>query len=452
MNKLSSFLSFLSLILFASFIHGQDADQTLTYNGGIGRIINENCVVCHQEGGIGPMQFQTYDQVRPWAPLIQLKVASREMPPYAYDHGIGLQDLIGDWRLDQEEIDQIVAWVEQGAPLGDPDLAPPPYQLKDPDEWNFAAELGQPDLIVPSSSYDIPASGNDLWSREFVDSGVTTNRCIKAVQVKPRGDASAVVHHANSSVYIPNGEDGFERYGMLTEYAMGKWGEMVPEGVCRTLPAGAQIQWNIHMFPGGVGATAQGEIIEDNVVEIGLWFHDQGYEAADGIYKQDLAQYDIQFKGALTRNENMVIPPNGYGMTQGFHSFDHPVRIDSFQPHGHLRMNAASFEIFYPDTGRTEQISQVSKWSATWHHSHIYEPEVAPLVPAGAVLVLKQWYDNTANNPNNPDPDQWVYGGSRTGDEMSHAWLAITHLDEKGYEKLVAQRKEREASSLAGND
>jgi mono/diheme cytochrome c family protein len=138
MNKLSSFLSFLSLILFASFIHGQDADQTLTYNGGIGRIINENCVVCHQEGGIGPMQFQTYDQVRPWAPLIQLKVASREMPPYAYDHGIGLQDLIGDWRLDQEEIDQIVAWVEQGAPLGDPDLAPPPYQLKDPDEWNFA--------------------------------------------------------------------------------------------------------------------------------------------------------------------------------------------------------------------------------------------------------------------------------------------------------------------------
>ncbi|MDG2140418.1 MAG: cytochrome c [Gammaproteobacteria bacterium] len=452
MNKLSSFLSFPPLILFASFIHAQDAGQTLTYNGAIGRIINENCVVCHQEGGIGPMQFQTYDQVRPWAPLIQLKVASREMPPYAYDHGIGLQDLIGDWRLDQKEIDQIVAWVEHGAPLGDPDLAPPPYQLKDPDEWNFAAELGQPDLVVPSSSYDIPASGNDLWSREFVDSGVTTNRCIKAVQVKPRGDASAVVHHANSSVYIPNGEDGFERYGMLTEYAMGKWGEMVPEGVCRTLPAGAQIQWNIHMFPGGVGATAQGEIIEDNVVEIGLWFHDEGYEAADGIYKQDLAQYDIQFKGALTRNENMVIPPNGYGMTQGFHSFDHPVRIDSFQPHGHLRMNAASFEIFYPDTGRTEQISQVSKWSATWHHSHIYEPEVAPLVPAGAVLVLKQWYDNTANNPNNPDPDQWVYGGSRTGDEMSHAWLAITHLDEKGYEKLVAQRKEREASSLAGND
>ena len=139
-------------------------------------------------------------------------------------------------------------------------------------------------------------------------------------------------------------------------------------------------------------------------------------------------------------------------MTQGFHSWDHPVRIDSFQPHGHLRMNAASLEVFYPATGRTEQLSQISNWSATWHHSHIYDPDVAPLLPVGAVLVVKQWYDNTADNPNNPDPDQWVYGGSRTGDEMSHAWIAVTHLDDEGYEKIAAERKEREERSLAGQD
>jgi len=206
------------------------------------------------------------------------------------------------------------------------------------------------------------------------------------------------------------------------------------------------------MFPGGVGPTAQGQMIEDNVVEIGLWFYDEGYETTGKVYKQDLAQYDIQFEGAELRNAKMVIPPNGYSMTQGFHSFDHPVRIDSFQPHGHLRMNAATLEIFYPETGLTEEISQVSNWSATWHHNHIYGPDSAPLLPAGAVLVLKQWYDNTASNPNNPDPDQWVYGGSRTGDEMSHAWLAITHLDDEGYEQLVAERKAKEQRAVAGND
>jgi mono/diheme cytochrome c family protein len=421
------------------------AEQQVTYNGEVGRIINENCVVCHREGGIGPMHLSNYDQVRPWAPLIQLRVANREMPPYSYDHGIGIQELQGDWRLQQDEIDTIVAWVNQGAPLGDPDQAVPVPVLNDPSEWNFVEQLGQPDVIIPSVSMDIPANGNDLWSNHYVESTINTDRCIKAVQVKPRGNAKAVVHHANSSVELLLDDGSFERYGQLTEYAMGKWGEIVPNGVCRTIPAGSMVRWSIHMFPGGLGAMAPGTIIKDNVVEIGLWLHPEGYEE-QAQYKQDLKLYQI------SPQDDLVIPPNGYQMTQGFHSFDHPVRIDSFQPHGHLRMNAASLEIFYPATGQTEQISQISNWSATWHHSHIYELDVAPLLPTGAVLVLKQWYDNTAANPNNPDPDMWVVGGSRTGDEMTHAWIAVTHLDDEGFEKLVAERKAKEDRTLAGND
>jgi len=428
---------------------GAQAQDELTYNGEVAEIINENCVVCHREGGIGPMQFETYDQVRPWAPLIQMKVRNREMPPYAYDQHIGIQDLEGDWRLQQDEIDTIVSWVNQGAPMGDPDVVPEKPNFPDPDEWNFAADYGQPDMIIPSSPYDIPAQGNDLWSKEFVDPGLTQNRCIKAVQVKPRGDAKAVVHHANSDIYMPDANGELQQYGQLTEYAMGKWGELMPEGVCRTFPANAMVRWDIHMFPGGVGATAEGGMIKDNVVEIGLWFHDEGFGEQEGIYKQDLRLYPLR---AGYENGHLIVPPHGYTMTQGFHSFDHPVRIDSFQPHGHLRMNAASLEIFDPATGRTTEISQISNWSATWHHSHIYDPDVAPLLEPGQVLVIKQWYDNTANNPNNPDPDQWVYGGSRTGDEMSHAWIAVTHLDQEGFEEIVADRREREQRAVAGND
>ncbi|MGI9250316.1 MAG: hypothetical protein ACR2PR_03855 [Pseudohongiellaceae bacterium] len=423
-------------------------DEQITYNSHVAQVINENCVVCHQEGGIGPMQLENYEQVRPWAPLIQLRVANREMPPYAYDHGIGIQELQGDWRMSQDEIDTIVAWVNQGSPLGDPDVVPPRPDLPDPNEWNFAAEFGQPDLIVPSVPIDIPASGNDMWHKHFVDSGLTQERCIKAVQVKPRGDAKAVVHHANSDVWAPDETGEYVRQGQLTEYAMGKWGELMPEGVCRTIPADARVRWDIHMFPGGVGATANGSMIENNVVEIGLWFHDEDYIEREQPYKQDLRLY-VMRDGY--ENGELIIPPHGYTMTQGFHSFDHPVRIDSFQPHGHLRMNAASLEIFYPATGRTEQISQISNWSATWHHSHIYEPDASPLLPTGAVLVIKQWYDNTADNPNNPDPDQWVYDGSRTGDEMSHAWIAITHLDDEGYKAILAEREAKQ-QPLSGSE
>ncbi|MCB1671084.1 MAG: hypothetical protein R3F41_03135 [Gammaproteobacteria bacterium] len=420
---------------FQASAQAQEHSAEQTYTGGIGRIINDNCVVCHRDGGVGPMQFETYEQVRPWAPLISMRVANREMPPYAYDQHIGIQDLQGDWRLEQEEIDAIVGWANAGAPLGDADVTVAAADLPDPNQWTFAKEFGQPDLIIPSSPYDIPSTGNDLWSKEFVSTGLTEDRCIKAVQVKPRGDAAAVVHHANSDVYI-EGEDGqLENYGQLTEYAMGKWGEIPGDGVCRMMPANSHVLWDIHMFPGGVGATAKGEMIEDNVVEIGVWFHEPGYEQS--AYNQDLRLYGMR-EGY--QNGHLIIPPNGTVMTQGFHSFDHPVRIDSFQPHGHLRMRAASLEIYYPETGRTEQISQISNWSATWHHSHLYDRDAAPLLPAGAVLVIKQWYDNTADNPNNPDPEQWVYGGSRTGDEMSHAWIAVTHLDDEGYEKLLADR------------
>ena len=435
-------------LLIASGIQAQEQEQ-ITYADHVAQIITDNCVVCHREGGIGPMQFTSYEQVRPWAPLIQFRVENREMPPYAYDQHIGIQDLQGDWRMTQEDIDTIVAWVNQGAPLGEwGDRAHPVADLPDPDAWNFVDQFGEPDLIVGSTPMDIPANGNDLWHSPYNDPQMTTDRCIQAMQVKPRGDAKAVVHHANTSVEVPDEFGEFERYGQLNEYAMGKWGEIIPDGVCRTLPEGSRIRWSIHMYPGGVGPTAEGEIIEDNVVELGIWFHPEGYEE-QAPFKQDLALYGLRegYEGG-----QLIIPPHGYTMTQGFHSFDHPIRLDSFQPHGHLRMNSASLEIFYPETGRTEQISQISNWSATWHHSHLYEPEVAPLLPAGAVLVIKQWYDNTADNPNNPDPDQWVYGGSRTGDEMSHAWLAITHLDDAEYERLLAERADREASSLAGND
>lgn len=343
MKLLNRYLSFTITVLACAQLQAQGVTPQVTYNGEAGRIINENCVVCHRVGGIGPMQLESYAQVRPWAPLIQLKVANREMPPYAYDHGIGIQELQGDWRLQQEEIDTLVAWVNQGAPLGDSELVLPPAELNDPTAWNFVSELGEPDLVIASIPMDIPATGNDIWSSHYVPSGITSARCIKAIQVKPRGDAKSVVHHANSSIEVFNEEGELERHSQLTEYAMGKWGELVPADVCRTIPADSVVRWGIHMFPGGLGSIAPGTIIEDNVVEIGIWLHPEGYEN-EVQYTQDLKQYHIQFERSK-RAVELVIPPNGHLMTQGFHSFDHPVRIDSFQPHGHLRLVAASLEI-----------------------------------------------------------------------------------------------------------
>tara|TARA_B110000858_G_scaffold197470_2_gene259221 strand:+ start:37927 stop:39279 length:1353 start_codon:yes stop_codon:yes gene_type:complete len=439
--RIGASIAVISLLGFqAQILNAADvADEAVTYSGQVAQIINENCVVCHREGGIGPMELTNFDQVRPWAPLIQLKVANREMPPYAYDHDIGIQDLQGDWRLSQEDIDTVVAWVNQGSPLGNLEELPPAPALPGLNDWSFAEQFGEPDIMVSSVPIDVPASGNDLWDKHFVDSGITEERCIKALQIKPRGEAKTVVHHSNT-YFAEVTEDGEVERIPLTEYAMGKWGEIVPEGVCRTALPDSKIQWDIHMYPGGLGATAPNAVVKDNIVDLGIWLHPVGYKAK---ISQDLAFYRL-FQGPL------FIPPHGTLMSQGLHSFDHPVRIDSFQPHGHLRMTAASMEIFYPETGRTELVSMVSNWSATWHHSHLYEPDSAPLLPTGAVMILKQWYDNTANNPNNPDPRQWVGWGQRTADEMNHAWIAISHLDEETYQE-IAEERERKKQSQSGD-
>ena len=416
-----------------SFASTDDAD--VTYAADVASIIQDNCQVCHRAGGIAPMELIDYEDVKLYAPLIKVKVANRLMPPYYYDNDVGIQELKHDWRLSQEDINTVVAWVDQGAPLGNPDDMPPPVELLDTDDWSLSAEFGPPDLLAPSTPIDVPAAGLDLWHSPIVKiQGMPEGqeRCIKALQVKPRGEAKTVVHHANSTFQLLQDDGSFQGTGdRATEYAMGKLGEIIPDGVCRVFPADSYIRWDIHMYPGGLGATAVNDVIEGNVVDLGIWLHPADYEYE---YKQDLASYRI-------REGELVMAPHGTAMTQGFHSFDHPVRIDSFQPHGHLRLRSASLEFFYPETNRTEIISMISNWSATWHQSHLYEDDVAPLLPTGAVMVIKQWYDNTSGNPNTPDPDQWVDGGSRTADEMSHAWIAMTHLNEEGYEKIKAERE-----------
>ncbi|MCP5356682.1 MAG: hypothetical protein H7A06_00905 [Pseudomonadales bacterium] len=374
----------------------------------------------------------SYEEVRPWAPLIQMKVAQREMPPYQYDRDVGVQHLKNDWRLSQEDIDTIVDWVNAGSPLGNPEDLPAPREFPALGEWRLAAELGPPDHLIKSTPWDVPANGQDLWWEPEVDSGITETRCIKAVETKPSVAAHGSTHHANSHFLVQNEEGEWVTYDRLSEFAFGKLGEKTPEGACRSAPANSKVAWSIHYYP-------DGKAVKDDQVTVGIWYYDEEDNFDEKTaYRQDLKLYNLDGGG------DYLIPPHGTLMTQGFHSFDHPVRIDSWQPHLHLRGVAMSMEVFYPATGRRETISQASNWNAGWNHSHTYEDGYQPLIPAGATIILTSWYDNTENNPRNPDPDQWVGAGQRTTDEMSHAWIAVTHLDDEGYQKLLAERQDRD--------
>jgi hypothetical protein len=406
----------------------RDAAPAVTFAKHVAPILQKNCQECHRAGSIGPMSLLTYAEVRPWARSIKQKVAAREMPPYRYDK-IGIQHLKDDLRLNEADIQTIVRWVDGGAPLGNVADLPAPVQFPDGTKWAYADEFGPPDIIVPTKPYTLPARGQDRWWRPIVPIGSLEDRCIKAMAVKPSVKGRPAAHHANSDLMVPDEKSG--QYVVLervSEYASGKVGEIVPPDGCRTLPANSMIRWDVHYWP-------YGEEVKDDVVELAFWLYPKDHKAK---YKQDLKNYSLLMKGG-----ELEIPPHGTAMTQGFHTFKTPVRIDSFQPHGHARLVGMTAEILYPDTGKLEMVSSVSNWTNAWHTTHVYEDDYAPLLPTGAVLVLTGYYDNTAKNKGNPDPDQWVGGGSRTSDEMSHAWITVTHLDDEGYKQILTDRENR---------
>jgi hypothetical protein len=181
-------------------------------------------------------------------------------------------------------------------------------------------------------------------------------------------------------------------------------------------------------------------------VELAFWFHPVGYEPT---FQNQLQLFRADPVEAGPRGALLDIPPHSIRLIEGVHTMRSPVRIESFQAHMHLRGREMTVEAVYPD-GRREVISKVDRFQHNWQISYKYADDAMPLLPAGSQLVITALHDNTADNPNNPDPNQWVGFGRRTVDEMAHAWIGITYLDEESYERLVADRAV--AGSTAGGD
>jgi mono/diheme cytochrome c family protein len=177
-------------------IAAEPASEHPTYAKEVSRIIQDNCQICHQPGQIGPMSFTSYEEIRPWAPLTRLKVMEREMPPYQYDHDIGVQELKDEWRMSEEDINTLVAWVDAGSPMGNLEDLPLPKEYPAVGEWRLGEELGPPDHIIQSTAWDVPAAGQDLRWEPEVPTGITTSRCIKAVETPPSAAAHGSTHHA----------------------------------------------------------------------------------------------------------------------------------------------------------------------------------------------------------------------------------------------------------------
>ena len=406
--------SVLGMLVVGAFLVLGGAAQAqapdVTFAKDVASILQEKCEACHRTGQMAPMSLTTYAEVRPWARAIRTKVVAGDMPPWHMSKTTGIQKFVNDISLPTEQLDTIVRWVDTGAPLGNPDDLPPTREWPSGERWRVGSLLGRdPDLIVTSTPWTQPAEGQDQWWQPVVDSGMTEDRWIKAVEVRPPLEGRRIVPHGNSA---------------LAEFAVGKAGEIYPDDTGRLLKAGEKVRFDIHYH-------SVGEEITD-YLSIGVWFYP----------KDVVPKYVVKHSpmGVFQAMDTFDLPPHTVTKHHAFIPLETATRILSYQPHMHVRGKSMSLEAIYP-TGRVEMLSYVENFNFNWHVNYVYADDVAPLLPAGTMIKLTAWHDNTAGNRANPDPTQWVGWGQRSYDDMYHAHVRYIELTEEDYKQMVQDRR-----------
>jgi hypothetical protein len=422
------------------------AAEPVTFAKDVAPILQEKCQECHHAGSMAPMSLVTYEETRPWAKAIRDRVTTHQMPPWHIDTTVGVQKFKNDMSLSQAQIDTIAAWVDAGALLGNSKDMPAPREWRNEDQWKGAKELGQPDIIVKSTDWTMPAHHQDVWWRPTSDIPLTEPRWVKAVEVRPGSlPGRRITHHAvaylvqdDPDAIVPGSTAELRGRAMLMEWAIGKGYDLYHPDTGKLLLPGSKISWDIHYH-------AVGEDIKSDV-EIGIWLYPKGQEPK---YRTHLTAFQA-IKGSIGQEATRLvdIPPNTIAVSQQVTVLRQAAMLENFQPHMHLRGKAMMVEAILPD-GSTEVVSYVGKFNFNWMTNYIFADDAAPMYPKGTMIRVTAWYDNTRANRNNPDPDQWVGFGDRTVDEMGHAWMNVTYVSDDDYTAWAAKHSKRPVSNSA---
>jgi hypothetical protein len=428
----------LSFVLAASSVAAAEGVAEPTFSRDVAPIFQRSCERCHRSGTVAPMSLQRYEEVRPWVKSIRRRVASREMPPWHIDRSIGEYE--PDPSLSDAEISTIVRWVEAGAPQGDPDHLPPPIDWPDDESWQY----GEPDLVVEmDEEMVVPPEGADLFPSFVFDSGLAEDRYIRWIEVKPSRPGRKAVHHIivyaiqDDAEYV--GADRVERdddpsrvdaegnpWGsLLIEYAVGKTGDIYADGTGKLLMAGSKIRFATHYH-------ATGEEVRDRT-RVGFGFYPKGVVPRQRIISTRL------FAGVPSpdgRLNELNIPPGAADVRHdGYRVLPRPAKIISFQAHMHYRGKAMELEAIHLD-GRREPLTRISHYDFNWQVVYPYKDP--PVFPAGTVLHVTSWHDNSAANRHNPDPTAWVGWGNRTVDDMAIGWTNFVYLTDEEYREAIS--------------
>ena len=395
----------------------------------IAPIIYERCVSCHHQGGAGPFPLITYRDVKKHARQIAAVTARRYMPPWLPEPSYS--DFQDDPRLTSEQIRLISDWVKAGAPEGPASAAPPPPVFSS--EW----QLGTPDLILTAAApFTVPASGPDLFWNFILDPKLSSTRYVRAIEILPGRDK--LIHHANVLIdragTLRNKGAGFagmdfnidrnpfdpESHFLFWKPGSAPYSE--PDGMAWRLDPGNLLVLNTHLQPDG-----KREVLQP---QVGLYFTNK-----PPVRFPILAQ--LEHDGALD------IPAGD----RDFAVSDHltlPVdcHVLAIYPHAHYLGKRIEAFAAKPD-GMRIWLIRISHWDLNWQAVYRYRKPV--FLPKGTVISMRIDYDNSAQNPRNPNhPPKHVRAGNQSTDEMGHVWLQLlprTRGNRREIEEAIVRRR-----------
>jgi len=433
-----------------------ERDTEITFTKDIVPILQRSCEKCHRPKGAAPMSLVTYEDVRPWARSIKNRTGSREMPPWFIDKNIGIQQYKDDPSLTDKEIDTIATWVDNGAERGDQDDLPSPIHWPT-DGWTY----GTPDLVVSSPEGTIEADAAD-WFGEWGSTphDLTKERYIKAIEVKEirvHEDAETevdntgraalglfVVHHA--IITVAKIEDTLNPLDCGNEttcahapdefwlvHELGQNATIFPDDVGVRLPLDTAVTFNsMHLHSIGREVRAR--------LDVGFTLHPEGYKPKYelGGSLGAATQYDYEFD--IPSNDDNV-------MRDGFHRLSQPTKLLTFEPHLHSSGARMCFEALYPNNAR--EMLSCADYDHNWAKIYVYEDDVAPLLPAGTVVRIMAWYNNSSTNKNVVDPRNWKGWGNRSTDDMMTGITRLVPMTQEQFDEEVAARGQAQAWATA---
>ncbi len=381
-------------------------DNNITYHNRVSRIIQQNCGNCHREGGVAPFALTTLEDVQSHAGMIEQVVEQGLMPPWfasdalvdktlvesATDKNVEvLSPWINDCSLGENEKRDLLTWLAGEMPAGD--AADAPQSLSFESDW----EIGTPDAVFQfAQPQEIKATGVMPYQNVEVPTGLDDDKWVQAIEVKP-GNRS-VVHHV--LVFVQGeGKEHRERDGFWGIYVPGNSSLFYPDGFAKRLPKGAKLHFQMHYTPNGTATTDR--------TSIGI------------VYAKQPPQHEVQVTGIF--NSKIRIPAGAENHSEiATLPIPADARVLGFLPHMHLRGKAARYELVRSG-GDIETLLDVPNYDFNWQLLYRYRDPL--LVERGDTIRFTSWYDNSVNNPANPDPTKTVGWGSQTYDEMQVGYV-----------------------------